>query len=288
LPTGYLATTGTTIQVGQHNPPFEDIASALSGSLPRNGTAPMTAPLKLADGAAAAPGLAFASNPGTGWFKTTAGFGFAVGGVQVAELGASGFISGSRFLGELIPYTRSVAPPLTVFPVGQTLSRATYAALWAVAQVEIAAGNPLYNNGDGTTTFGIPDLRGRVVAAVDNMGGASAGRFTPALGTGLGIQNQTLSASNIPPHTHSGTTGNDSPDHTHLIGGSAPMAASGAPTAQALTVAGSGGSGTFNAGGASARHAHSFTTDGGAGLAGAAFSVTQPTIVCNYLLFAGA
>lgn len=42
LPSVYLATPGTTIEAAQHNVPLEDIAVALTGSLPRDGTAPMT------------------------------------------------------------------------------------------------------------------------------------------------------------------------------------------------------------------------------------------------------
>jgi hypothetical protein len=39
LPPGYLAATGTTIQVSQHNPIFEDVAAALTLRLSRDGTA---------------------------------------------------------------------------------------------------------------------------------------------------------------------------------------------------------------------------------------------------------
>lgn len=48
LPSGYLATTGQTIEATQHNAPLEDIATALTGSLPRNGTAAMQADLPMA------------------------------------------------------------------------------------------------------------------------------------------------------------------------------------------------------------------------------------------------
>lgn len=51
LPGGYQAVTGQTIQASQHNPPLEDIASALTNSLPRNGAAPMTDDLDMADNA---------------------------------------------------------------------------------------------------------------------------------------------------------------------------------------------------------------------------------------------
>lgn len=47
LPEGYEAETGQTIEASQHNPPLEDIASALTLSLPRNGTAAMTGNLPM-------------------------------------------------------------------------------------------------------------------------------------------------------------------------------------------------------------------------------------------------
>ncbi|QLH13578.1 hypothetical protein HYQ43_04680 [Paracoccus pantotrophus] len=47
LPPGYVAVSGETIQPSQHNPPLEDIAQALTDSLPRNGTAPMTGNLPM-------------------------------------------------------------------------------------------------------------------------------------------------------------------------------------------------------------------------------------------------
>lgn len=47
LPPGYFAVDGTTIEVSQHNPPLEDIAEALTDSLPRDGSAPMTGNLPM-------------------------------------------------------------------------------------------------------------------------------------------------------------------------------------------------------------------------------------------------
>lgn len=58
---GYFATDGTTIEVSQHNPPLEDIAQALTDSLPRDGSAPMTG--NLAMGSNKITGLAAATNP---------------------------------------------------------------------------------------------------------------------------------------------------------------------------------------------------------------------------------
>lgn len=42
LPSGYKATPGTTILDTQHNPPLEDLAQAVTDSLPRSGSAGMT------------------------------------------------------------------------------------------------------------------------------------------------------------------------------------------------------------------------------------------------------
>ena len=47
LPTGYLAVSGEDILPEQHNAPLQDIATALTGSLPRNGSAAMTANLPM-------------------------------------------------------------------------------------------------------------------------------------------------------------------------------------------------------------------------------------------------
>lgn len=47
LPPSYLATSGQTIKSVQHNPPLEDIAAALTASLPRDGSAPMLANISL-------------------------------------------------------------------------------------------------------------------------------------------------------------------------------------------------------------------------------------------------
>ena len=58
---GYFAVDGTTIEVSQHNPPLEDIAQALTDSLPRDGSAPMTG--NLAMGSNKITNLAAATNP---------------------------------------------------------------------------------------------------------------------------------------------------------------------------------------------------------------------------------
>ena len=47
LPVGYYAVPGTTIRAAQHNAPLEDLAASMTGSLPRDGTAPMLGDLAM-------------------------------------------------------------------------------------------------------------------------------------------------------------------------------------------------------------------------------------------------
>lgn len=95
LPTGYLATTGDNIETSQHNPPLEDIGSALTARLMRSGVAPMTGPLKITDGTASSPAIQLASASSWGWYKTSTGIGLAIGGVGVFEVGPSGVSNGN-------------------------------------------------------------------------------------------------------------------------------------------------------------------------------------------------
>lgn len=81
LPSVYLAQDGETIQPNQHNIPLQDIAQALTGSLPRDGSATMTGNLPM--GGRKVTGLGTATAPGdavrldqviqnTGWLQSVA------------------------------------------------------------------------------------------------------------------------------------------------------------------------------------------------------------------------
>jgi microcystin-dependent protein len=288
LPAGYLAVTGATIQASQHNPPLEDIAAALTGRLSRDGTAAMVGPLQAALGTVGAPGIVFSTDPTTGLYKTTAGIGVSVGGTKVAEFTAAGLASGVWFPGMILPFTGTAAPSLPwVLPFGQTLSRTTYGGLWAFAQIEIAAGNTSYNNGDGSTTFGIPDMRGRMPVGWDKMGGSAAGRLTTAgsgidgttLGTAGGAQSVAMALANLIQHNHSITD----PGHSHGLN---------------FTYGGGGAPGNYNTGGgvqalnnpiaASVNSATTGITINNTGSASPTpIVVMPPVVVTNYLLFTG-
>lgn len=293
LPSGYEAVTGEVIQASQHNPPLEDLASSMSARLMRSGVAPMTGAFKVVDGSVGSPGLTFNTDTTSGIYKTANGIGVSVGGSKVAEFTSTGV---SRMIGELLPWTLLSAPSGWVLPYGQTLSRTTYADLWTIAQTQIAAGNTFYNNGNGTTTFGIADLRGRVIAGNDAMGGSAASRLTltylgssaAVVGAVGGSQSNTLTVATVPALTFSGTTDamNNNAVHSHGLSGGSTVG---------TAASGASGGGTFisvitpatlSINNANIDHAHSFsgTTSGGGG----AHANVQPTVITNYILYAGA
>jgi microcystin-dependent protein len=111
-------------------------------------------------------------------------------------------------IGGLIPYVGASAPNSSfVLPFGQAISRTTYAALFSLVSTT-------FGSGDGSTTFNVPDLRGRAVFGLDNMGGSAASRITSAGGnfdaTVLGgtqdRQNKTVGTANVPALTFAGTS----------------------------------------------------------------------------------
>ena len=110
---------------------------------------------------------------------------------------------------------------------GQAVSRTTYAALFAVISTTFGVG-------DGSTTFNLPDMRGRVPVGQDDMGGTAANRITAAnaIGVSGGASTHTLSISEIPSHSHSHSHGShfhkfaidqntgQNIDHSYVTGGS--------------------------------------------------------------------
>jgi microcystin-dependent protein len=130
--------------------------------------------------------------------------------------------------GIMAPYGGAAAPGGWLICDGTAISRTTYAALFAAISTTFGAG-------DGSTTFNLPDMRGRHAV------GKNAATFATLGGTG-GAETVVLTNAQMPIHSHSGvsggsgtlTTGNDSPGHTH----------------------------TFTTGTESADHTHSGTTGG--------------------------
>jgi microcystin-dependent protein len=108
-----------------------------------------------------------------------------------------------RMVGEYVPLAAGTLPPLCVWPNGQNLSRASFAALFGAL-------GTTYGAGDGSTTFGTPDIRGRGLFALDNLGGVAANRVTNAIS---GIVGSSLGA--VGGDERTGTHGHGVTDPTH-------------------------------------------------------------------------
>lgn len=109
-------------------------------------------------------------------------------------------------VGSVQAYAGSTAPTGWLLCAGQAVNRTTYAALFAVIDTT-------YGVGDGSTTFGLPDLRGRTVAGKDDMAGTAASRLTntgtgnpgvngATLGATGGADRHVLTSSQMPAHSH--------------------------------------------------------------------------------------
>lgn len=118
--------------------------------------------------------------------------------------------------GIIFDYAGAVAPNGFLLCYGQAVSRVTYVALFNAIGTTFGAG-------DGTTTFNVPDLRGRAAIGKDNMGGVAASLITTAvagfdgtaLGAAGGAQSITLTSAQIPSHNHPVFLNDPGHTHTH-------------------------------------------------------------------------
>lgn len=103
-------------------------------------------------------------------------------------------------------FAGATAPEGWLLCYGQAISRTTYADLFEAI-------GTVFGVGDGSTTFNIPDARGRVIAGQDDMGGSSANRLTnPASTTGGidgdvlggtgGLETHVLTVAQLATHSH--------------------------------------------------------------------------------------
>ncbi|MCP5405782.1 MAG: tail fiber protein [Pseudomonadaceae bacterium] len=111
-----------------------------------------------------------------------------VSGVTVADIGLGQLAAetSARLVpsGALMPFAGASAPTGWLLCDGSAVSRSAYADLFAAI-------GTAYGAGDGSTTFALPDLRGRAVFGVDAMGGTAASRITSGIS---GIDGATLGA----------------------------------------------------------------------------------------------
>lgn len=95
------------------------------------------------------------------------------------------------YIGEIGVVSFAFAPRGWALCDGSLLSRTTYAALYSLIGVT-------YGMGDGTTTFALPDLRGRFPVGAGqgpNLGPVVQGEYR-------GLEKLPLGIANLPTHTH--------------------------------------------------------------------------------------
>lgn len=109
-------------------------------------------------------------------------------------------------------------------PAGATVSGITATTITLSANATSSSNGSAvviapYGVGDGSTTFNVPDHRGRGAVGRDNMGGTAANRMTTAgsgvhgvrIGATGGAETHTLSVAQMPTHSH----GVNDPAHYH-------------------------------------------------------------------------
>jgi microcystin-dependent protein len=216
--------------------------------------------------------------------------------------------------GALMPFAGREAPAGWLIADGSSVSRETYAALFAAIGV-------VYGEGDGSTTFRLPDLRGRAAVGA----GAGADLTERQLGASFGSETHALSAAELPGHTHAGMTA-AAGGHSHTTSNEGAHSHTGTTSSGNAvwyrTVGGCDGTATDpthirgwggcdyldrndtsypmqhhthnftsdtagahgHAISSEAHHQHGFTTDSGAGLSGAGHPIVQPSVALTYII----
>lgn len=212
-------------------------------------------------------------------------------------------------VGMVVPFAGASAPSGWALCDGSAVSRSANPTLWSLLGTTFGAG-------DGSTTFNLPNLKGKSVFGLD----AGQTEFDVRGETG-GAKTVTLTASQIPSHTHgtgANTSGAQSVDHSHsfttntdgthntnafigVLGAFANSTQSspgqvigGVADTRVNQVIPTSASGSAHAhsgstGGVSAGHTHSIpamTTDGGTG-GGQAHSILPPYMALNFIILLG-
>lgn len=110
--------------------------------------------------------------------------------VAIQRIGAGGKSGDTLPIGSIVPYGNETAPANWLICDGSAISRTTYADLFAVIGTN-------FGSGDGSTTFNLPNMKGKVAVGLDS----NDSDFNSIGKTGGG-KTHTLTVEEIPSHTH--------------------------------------------------------------------------------------
>jgi hypothetical protein len=97
----------TTARASEVNANFDDVGTALTGSLATDGQSVMTGPVKASDGTVSAPSYTFGSDLNSGWYRAGADdFRASAGGVDIFKVTSAGI---TLLSGSLVGYSAATA-----------------------------------------------------------------------------------------------------------------------------------------------------------------------------------
>jgi microcystin-dependent protein len=146
------------------------------------------------------------------------------------------------YVGEVRMFAGNFAPDQWALCDGQLLSIAEYDTLFVLIGTTYG--------GDGQTTFAVPDLRGRIPVHA----GQGAGLTNRVLGQQGGAESVTLTAAQMPGHTHAMLASRDVANAAYSGANGVPAAAAGTAVYGPVTVAGPMTANTIGPAGGSQAH----------------------------------
>lgn len=115
-----------------------------------------------------------------------------------------------RPTGDIESTIRTTEKTNTLFLKGQTVNRVDYPVLWQFAQDQSLVIAGYFTNGNGTTTFGLPNFQGRLIRGAGVLSGET---YNP--GDLDGSAFTSLSLANMPNHDHNVTNSLSHAGHAH-------------------------------------------------------------------------
>lgn len=265
---GTIVATGDTILPSQHNPMVNDVYAMMTQSLSRDGQGGMRAPLAMNGFPVRNVGAATQSNDAVPLYQFQAG----------------------TPVGSVVDFAGVTPPDTWLLCFGQAVEVSAYpefvAACYVGNALNATAGfgyrttsqtDPAANRSTTGQFIVLPDLRGRVGAGKDDMGGASANRISiigsgsTLIGGAGGSDRHTLTVDQIPSHNHSV---ND-PGHNHFLGAAS-------VTSPGVTYVGSGPNPFFNGNSITGRSTADISINNNGG--GQPHTNVQPTLIINKII----